>query len=126
MADPQRELAPIIEPMPPPATPGAAEAALPVVPAIAFAVLALLLAVFLFRRWRRSGPQRRLRRLARAPDPVTAAGQLAALLNRQGIVPETGWRDELERLRFGPPRADAADILARLCRDAETLLEERR
>lgn len=121
MPDPQRDIAPIIEPVPPVKVPVGHDHALPI--AIAFGVL-LLLAVLAW-HWHRYAPLRELRRLARAPDPVDAAGALARLVTRLPFSPPADWLDELERLRFGPPVENASMVFARLCMQAETFLKSR-
>ncbi len=121
MADPQRELAPIVEPVAPATAPGVQDMA-PV--GIGAAIVALLLVLVLawVLRWRRQAPLRRLRRLPESPDPIAAANELAALLHRHGVVPDAAWAIELEVLRFGPRADDARTTLARLCGEAESVL----
>lgn len=121
MPDPQRDIAPIIEPATPPAPPVGPDYFLPI--ALSVGVLLLLAAMFWFRR--RHEPLRALRRLANPPDPVAAANALAALIRRCNVDPSPDWLHELERLRFGPPSADAGDRISRLCREAESLLQKR-
>jgi hypothetical protein len=122
MPDPQRDIAPIIEPAAPPAPPaGPPDYVLPV----ALSVGGLLLIVALVWHWRRRAPLRALRKLAHAPDPVAAAAALAALVASQHIAPPRFWQEELELLRFGPPSEYADAILARLCRSAESFLRLR-
>jgi len=121
MPDPQRDIAPIIEPVSPPAAPAGPDYVLPL--AVALGGL-LLIAAFAW-RWRRRAPLRNLRKLAQAPDPIAAANALAALVSRCGVSPPLDWQDELERLRFAPPADDAAAALARLCRSAESFLQTR-
>jgi hypothetical protein len=121
MPDPQRDIAPIIEPAAPPVPPAGPDYILP----IAMSFGGLLLIAALAWRWRRRAPLRALRRLAHAPDQVAAADALAALVSRSPIAPPPDWQGELERLRFALPAADAADSLARLCRQAETFLRAR-
>lgn len=121
MPDPQRDIAPIIEPAAPPALPPGTDYAVP----LAVALGALLLIAVLAWRWRRRAPLRSLRKLAHAPDPVAAAHALAALASRFRVAPPPDWQDELERLRFGPPVENAAEVLLRLCRRAESFLQTR-
>ncbi len=121
MPDPQRDIAPIIEPAAPPLPPAGADTTL----AIALGAGGLLLAIWLYRLWRRRAPLRALRRLAQASDPIAGANALAALMASQGIAPPAFWQEELELLRFGPPGEDADAILARLCQGAESMLRVR-
>lgn len=121
MPDPQRDIAPIIEPAAPPVAPAGLDYTLPIL----LGMGGLLLLAALAWRWRRRAPLRALRKLAHAPDPVAAADALAALLASQGIAPPAYWQSELERLRFGPPVEYANAILARLCRVAESFLRVR-
>jgi hypothetical protein len=124
MADPQRDLAPIVEPPPPPVS-GAAEAP-PIGIGAAVIALVFVLALASAWQWRRGAPLRALRRLPQAPDPVAAADRLAAILRRRGVALDAAAQAELERLRFGPPLDDAAASLAHLCHAAETAVKERR
>lgn len=121
MPDPQRDIAPIIEPAAPPAAPAGPDYSLP----LALALGGLLLIAALVWRWRSRAPLRVLRKLAQAPDPLEAANTLAVLVSRSRVAPPQDWQDELERLRFAPPADDAADLLARLCQQAETFLRAR-
>lgn len=116
MPDPHQVLAPLIEPVAPPALPSRPDVPLPAILAVAGLILVLALALWL---WRRGTPRRQLRRLARQPDPLQAAGQLAAWVRAQGMQPAPEWRADLERLRFAPPAADAAATLTRLCREID-------
>lgn len=118
MADPQRDLAPIIEP-PAFVVPGAADAP-PLGSVAATVALVLVLALAYVLWWRPRAPLRALRRLPRSADPVAAGDELAALARRHAIAPDAAWHAELDRLRFGPSPADASTLLARLCRDAAT------
>jgi len=121
MPDPQRDIAPIIEPAAPPAAPAGPDYMLP----LAVALGGLLLIAALALRWRRRAPLRALRKLAHAPDSIAAANALAALVSRCGVAPPPDWQDELQRLRFAPPAEDAAATLARLCRSAEEFIQAR-
>jgi hypothetical protein len=121
MPDPQKDIAPIIEPAPPPVPPAGLEYALPIL----LSVGGLLLLAVLVWRWHRHAPLRVLRRLAHATDPIAAADALAGLVASQGVAPPPNWQSELERLRFGPPIESADAILARLCRGAESFLRVR-
>jgi hypothetical protein len=121
MPDPQRDIAPIIEPPAPPVPPAGPDYVLPVV----LGVAALLLLVALIWRWRRRAPLRKLRKLACTADPVAGAHALAALVASEQLAPQALWQEELQRLRFGPPREDQAAILAHLCRGAESMLRTR-
>ncbi|MDP2787044.1 MAG: hypothetical protein Q8O79_03075 [Pseudomonadota bacterium] len=113
MPDPHKTLAPLIEPMAPPALPAGPDFLLPAL-SIVGALLLLALAVWL---WRRGTPLRKLHQIARLPDTALAAEQLAAWVRAQGIQPAPAWQAELDRLRFGPPQDDAAATLARLCQE---------
>jgi hypothetical protein len=122
MPDPQKDIAPIIEPVAPPMPPAGPDYALPVV----LIVGGLLLIAILVWRWRRHAPLRKLNKLADASDTLEAANDLAALIGDvQRVSPPAEWQHELERLRFGPPAGDASETLARLCRQAETFLRAR-
>lgn len=121
MPDPQRDIAPIIEPAAPPAAPVPPDHTL----AIALAVGGLLLALAAYRYWRRRAPLRALRRVAKTADPVAGADALAALIASRGISPPAFWQEELELLRFGPPVEDADAMLSQLCQGAESLLRGR-
>ena len=123
MADPQRDLAPIIEPPPFVAPNAAAAPAFGLIAAIVVLGLVLVLAGFLW--WRHRAPLRALRALPRSTDPVAAADQLAALVRRHGIAADAAWHAELDRLRFGPPLTDAAAILGRLCGEAASAFTPR-
>lgn len=119
MPDPQRDIAPIIEPTAPPALPEVGDDTL----AITVSLVALLVIAALVWRWRQQAPLRKIRRLAHDADPIDAANKLAALLKRYRLALAPDWQSELERLRFGPPVEDAADLLEQLCKRAETLLK---
>lgn len=121
MPDPQRDIAPIIEPAAPSLPPAGPDYTLAIVLGLAAAVLA----GWLYWHWRRRAPLRTLRKLAQASDPVAGADALAALMSRQGISPPAFWQEELELLRFGPPAHDAAAMLAQLCQGAESMLRPR-
>lgn len=120
MPDPQRDIAPIIEPVAPAAAQAGPDYTLPV----ALGFIVLLGVVVLIWRWRRRAPLRKLRKLAHASDPVKAANALAALVNRYPLALPPDWQNELERLRFGPPAENDADLLARLCLRAEIFLRQ--
>lgn len=121
MPDPQRDIAPIIEPLAPPTAPAGPDYALP----FAVAIVAMLAITVLVWHWRRREPLRQLRKLAHAPDPIKSADALAALVSCYPITPTLEWQSELERLRFGSPADDAAGTLSRLCRTAESFLQAR-
>jgi hypothetical protein len=121
MPDPQRDIAPIIEPVAPPLPPAGPDYTWPV----ALAVGGLLLLAVLVWAWRRRAPLRSLRRIARASDPIAGANALAALVAQQSLRPPRAWEEELEMLRFGPPADYAGDVLARLCQGAEHFLKAR-
>lgn len=121
MPDPQRDIAPIIEPAAPPPPPAGPDYVLPAV----LAVGGVLLLAALAWRWRKRAPLKTLRRLAQEADSVEAANALAALIKKHRIAVSSDWQGELERLRFGPPDEGAAESLARLCRQAETFLKTR-
>ena len=121
MPDPQRDIAPIIEPAAPPMPPAAPD----YTPAVALGLGGLLLLAVLVWHWRRRAPLRALHRIASASDPIEGANALAALLASQRITPPRFWQEELELLRFGPPAEYADDVLARLCQGAEVFLKMR-
>ncbi|TCS73094.1 hypothetical protein EDC61_103217 [Sulfuritortus calidifontis] len=121
MPDPIADLADIVEPAIPVAA--ATGGDWPVVAAGVASGLALLLG--LYWHWRRRAPRRALQRLRIRTDPQRAAGELAALLPQFKRAPEAQWREELQRLRFGPPQDDAQAVFERLCREAETMLVSR-
>ena len=121
MPDPQRDIAPIIEPVAPPAPPAEPDFILPA----ALGLAVLLLFAWLVWYWRRRAPLRALRKLAHSANPVEGANALAALMASQHIVPPALWQEELELLRFGPPAKDAEVVLAQLCNSAESFLRSR-
>lgn len=121
MPDPQRDIAPIIEPLAPPMLPAGPDYTLPII--LALGVLLLLAALAWY--WRRRAPLRSLRRIAHASDPTAGADALAALMTRHGVTPPQIWQEELELLRFGPPAEYADNVLARLCQGAEVFLKMR-
>jgi hypothetical protein len=119
MPDPLRDLAPIIAPSPPPAV--TQHGAMAWSPTVVVLLLTVFIALLTSWRWRRRAHVRALRRLGHAHDPQAAAHALARLVRRRGLRPQPAWLQELERLRFAPPAADAAATLRRLCAQAETL-----
>jgi hypothetical protein len=121
MPDPQRDIAPIIEPLAPPLPPAGPDYTLPLI--LALGVLLLLIALAWY--WRKRAPLRALRKLSHASDPVAGADALAALVASQRATPPAYWQEELELLRFGPPDEDAQAVLARLCQGAESMLRGR-
>lgn len=121
MPDPQRDIAPLIEPAAPPPAPAEPDHNF----GIALVLGGLLLAFAAYWYWRRRAPLRALRRIARASDPVAGADALAALMANRGISPPAFWQEELELLRFGPPGEDAEAMLSQLCQGAESLLRGR-
>jgi hypothetical protein len=121
MPDPQRDIAPIIEPLAPPMPPAGPDYTFAVVLGLA----ALLLAGWLYWYWRRRAPLRALRKLSQASDPIAGADALAALVASRHVTPPAFWQEELELLRFGPPAEDAEAVLARLCQGAESMLRAR-
>lgn len=123
MPDPHKDLAPLIEPLPPPIA--EAGGAMAWVTAGAVVLPALLIALALAWWWRRNTSLRTLRRLARSDDPVAAAGELERLMDRHALQADPAWRLELERLRFARPGPEAAATLARLCREAEAFRRAR-
>ena len=124
MPDPQRDLAPIIEL--PAAPPPAAHGHGALLPMLGLLCLIAILAAGLVWFRRRTAPRRAVRQLARSAEPHRAADALAALVAAREIEPGAGWRQELERLRFGRPGPDDAATLARLCTEAESALGRRR
>lgn len=121
MPDPHKDLAPIIEPVAPPAV--AADAGW-LVPGLAILAV-LLLALIAAWLWRRRAPLRSLRRLRNHPDPVAAAQHLSALIVGRQLQADLRWLQDLQRLRFGAPATDAAATFARLCREAEVFLRQK-
>lgn len=119
MADPHIILAPLVEPPLPP-VPVAAPSMVPPLPMVAALAVAIILATLLFWGWRHRAPQRALRRIARLPDPVQAAHQLAQWQPRHRRLAPSDWLQALEQLRFGPPAAEQPATLARLCAAAQT------
>ncbi|MEW6133325.1 MAG: hypothetical protein AB1591_09220 [Pseudomonadota bacterium] len=121
MPDPQRDIAPIIEPAAPPLPPPGPDITL----AIGLAACGLLLATWLYWHWRKRAPLRALRKIAHAPDTSAGADALAALMSMHGAEMPQIWQDELDRLRFGPPLENADAVLLRLCQGAELMLRRR-
>lgn len=121
MPDPQKDIAPIIEPAAPLNAFAGPDYVLPTVLGVGSVLLLAALALI----WRKRAPFRSLRKLAQEHDPVDAANTLAALIKKHRIETPSDWQSELDRLRFGPPVEDAADRLVRLCRQAEKLLKAR-
>jgi hypothetical protein len=151
MPDPHKDLADIVEPALNTTPPAEMDLILP----LGLALAGVLLALAIWWSWRRRAPLRTLRRLATAADPQAGAEALYRLMAPilepspgLGIPPlsqkgrpdkssasnhapftedatQTAWRQDLERLRFGPPSPDAAATLARLCREAEAWLKPR-
>lgn len=121
MPDPQRDIAPIIEPAAPPMPPAAPDYTLPIILALGGTLLLIVLAW----HWRRRAPLRALRKLAHAADAVAGANALAALMRQHGVAPPQIWQEELDRLRFGPPLENADAVLQRLCQGAELMLRRR-
>jgi len=117
MPDPHKDLAEIIEPATQAAAGSGSDYLLPL--ALACVVLVLGLAWF----WRRRAPLRALRRLARAAEVQAGADALARLLENRAAP--AAWRRELDRLRFARQEPDAAEMLERLCREAEGFLRAR-
>lgn len=128
MADAHTLLAPLIEP-PLPALPAPAASVFEgaaLLPGLALALavaVALLVAGWL---WRRSAPQRTLRRIARLADPVQAAEALAALAQAGRWQPDAAWQQALERVRFGAPSAVHAATVTRLCAELRAMKGTRR
>ncbi len=121
MPDPQRDIAPIIEPAAPSMPPAGPDCTLPAMLALG----GLILFAVLFWHWRRRAPLRALRKISHASDPFAGANALAELMASQRITPPAFWQEELELLRFGPPADDAAAMLSQLCQGAESLLRAR-
>ncbi len=121
MPDPQRDIAPIIEPAVPSMSPAGPDYTL----AVVLGLVGLLLLLVLVWYWRKRAPLRALRKLSHAADPVAGADALAALVASQHVTPPAFWQEELELLRFGPPADDAEAVLARLCQGAESMLRPR-
>lgn len=125
MADLHQVLAPLIEP-PLPQVMAVADASVMTWLTGALAVLALcaLLLVIAW-LWHRRAPSRTLKRIAHQSDPILAAHQLAQLLSQRGKPPPADWLAKLDRVRFGPPAADHASTLARLCAEAREFIQPR-
>lgn len=121
MPDPQRDIAPIIEPAAQIAEPAGLNYTLP----IALVLAGLILIAFTIWQWHRRRPLNELNRIFKVSDPVKAADALAALVKRYSINAPTEWQNDLERLRFSPPTVDAAETLSRLCREAQSFLQTR-
>lgn len=121
MPDPQRDIAPIIEPAAPPMPQAAPDYSL----ALAIAAGGLLLAAWLYWRWRRRAPLRALRGISQISDPIAGSHVLAVLMREYGNEAPQAWQEELDQLRFGPPQENAGAALARLCKDAESMLRRR-
>jgi hypothetical protein len=107
-------LAPLIEPAPP-----AAPAATTLPPLGAAGLGLALVAAIALGMWQRQTPRRMLRRVEQSIDPAAGAELLADWARRHAPHAGSAWRQALERLRFGPPRPDAATELIRLCQEAE-------
>lgn len=122
MPDPQRDIAPIIEPAAPPLPPAGPDYILPAMLALG----GLILFAVLFWHWRRRAPLRALRKIARVSDPLDGGNALAQLMASQRITPPAFWQEELDLLRFGPPAGNAAALLAQLCQGAESMLRAKR
>lgn len=119
MADPHQILAPLIEP-PLPAVPQTDGSTSLLVLIVAGLALCMLAGVVLGWLGHRTAPRWALHRIARMPDPVQAAHQLARLVDEQKMMPPPDWLQALERLRFGPPAAQAPALLAQLCVQAQS------
>jgi hypothetical protein len=115
MPDPQKTLAPIIEPLAPPLLPQAAPAWPEVLLTGLIVVLFIALAFWL---WRRGAALRALHRIARVSDARAGADQLADWVRACKIQPAPEWQAALERLRFGPPQPEMHQALVHLCREA--------
>lgn len=123
MPDPHKDLAPIIEPAPPPTPAGEPSYALAMGLALAGIVIVAAAAWW----WRRRRPLRTLRQLTALAESGKGevrdlADRLATLLPQFKRAPDPEWLDALQRLRFGPPHDDAQAIFARLCREAQAYL----
>jgi hypothetical protein len=121
MADPHKDLAPIIEL---PAPPVAQEGMPWLAPAISLlAVLAVALLVYW--QWRRRAPLRGLKKIMCMTDPVEGAHRLVGWMQRQSL--QFGVEDQhvLERLRFGLPAKESGATFAQLCDAATALLREK-
>lgn len=154
MPDPHKDLADIVEPALDIAPPAEIGLALPLVLVLAGILLALAIWRFR-RRGAPLRALRRLAEMDETADPQAGGEALGRLMEpilspspRHGIPPLSqrgksdissgssiaplaedpalaAWRQNLERLRFGPPAPDAAATLARLCREAEAWLKSR-
>lgn len=121
MPDPQRDIAPIIEPVAQIAEPVGLNYTLP----IALVLAGLILIAFTIWQWRRRRPLKELNKIAKVSDPIKAADALAALVKRYSITLSAECQNDLERLRFSPPTVDADETLLRLCREAQSFLQTR-
>jgi hypothetical protein len=79
----------------------------------------LLVAGGVYWQWRRKAPLRSLRRIARNADARAGAAELARWQARHWPQAPQDWLQALERLRFGPPGADARAVLQRQCAEAQ-------
>ncbi len=123
MPDPLKDLAPIIEPLAPPAPAGEPGYFLAMGLALAGIVIVALAAGW----WRMRQPLRALGQLTALAESGEGeardlADRLAALLPHFRRAPDPAWLDAMQRLRFGPPREDAQAVIARLCREAAMML----
>jgi hypothetical protein len=120
MADPHKDLAPIIELPAPPVAPDGMPWLAPAISLLAVLVLALLV----YWQWRRRAPLRDLRKIENQPDPIEGAHLLAGWMRRQSLQFGAADRQTLERLRFGLPAHEAGATFAQLCNAAASLLRE--
>jgi HAMP domain-containing protein len=124
MANLHQVLAPLIEP--PLSNGTVTEVAAPMLLWVVAAgiLLALLLLVTAW-LWRRRAPVRALKRIARQSDPIQAAHQLAQLVKQLGKPAPNDWLATLAHVRFGPPAAEHAATLPRLCAEAHEFIQAR-
>ncbi|MDO9164919.1 MAG: hypothetical protein Q7U13_02315 [Rhodoferax sp.] len=124
MADPLKQLAPLIEPTAPIVAAQAAtpQTGTPVEVFVVIAVVLLTVAAVALLLWHRSAWARGLRRVEQRvvqPGPSSeAAHALAALARRHKVDAPDAWWQALDRLRFARPQFDHTDILARLAIEA--------
>jgi hypothetical protein len=121
MPDPQKDLAPIIQPAAPHVQAEHNGSAIPIVAML----LALTLLVWGLWLWRRAAPRRTLRRLRTVGNTTEAVRRLAAWARAQSRPLPDAWQQQLERLRFDRPGEGDKVKLDRLLLEAEAWLRRR-